>query len=164
MVPTLSRSEARARFIDLLNDTVYQALGLKESLEEERKALESQDLERIEAAVESKSTCVRNLQALDEKRFQLCSACAFAAGPEQMPQFINWCDDNELVKNRWEHLMLIAAESVALNMTNGAIIRLRQHQFDASLALLRGVTAGADTYGRNGEESGSFGHQSLGEA
>lgn len=165
MVPTLSRSEARTRFIDLLNDTVYQALGLKESLEEERKALESQDLERIEAAVESKSTCVRNLQALDEKRFQLCSACGFAsADPEQILQFIKWCDDNELVKNRWEHLMLIAAEGVALNMTNGAIIRLRQHQFDSSLALLRGVTPGADTYGWNGEESGSFGRQSLAEA
>lgn len=164
MVTTVSSSEARTRFIDLLNDTVYQALGLKESLEEERKALESQDLDRIAAAVEKKETCARNLQALDEKRFQLCSACGFAADPEQMLQFINWCDDNELVKNRWEQLMLIAAEGVALNMTNGAIIRLRQHQFDSSLALLRGVTPGADTYGWNGEESGSFGRQSLAEA
>lgn len=163
-MPALSRKEARAQFIDLLNDTVYHALGLKESLEEERRALESQDVERIEAAVETKSICVKNLQPLDQKRLQLCSASGFAEDPEQMTQFITWCDDDEVVKSRWEYLMLVAAESAALNLTNGAIIRLRQNQFDSSLALLRGVTAGADTYGKHGEESGGFGRQSLAEA
>lgn len=163
-MPSLSRTEARTQFIDLLNDTVYHALGLKESLEGERKALESQDMECIEAAVTSKSTYVLKLQDLDKKRVQLCSACGFAAGPEQMQQLIDWCDDSNLVKDRWGHLMLVVAESSALNMTNGAIIRVRQHQFESSLSVLRGVTPGADTYGRHGKESGGFGHQSLGDA
>jgi flagellar biosynthesis/type III secretory pathway chaperone len=163
-MPSLSRTEARTQFIELLNDTVYQALGLKESLEGERKALESQDMECIETAVTSKSTRVLKLQDLDKKRSQLCSDCGFAAGPEQMQQLIAWCDESELVKIRWERLMMVAAESSALNMTNGAIIRVRQHQFESSLSVLRGVTPGADTYGRHGEESGGFGHQSLAEA
>ena len=164
MVPSLSASEARTQFVNLLNDTVHQALGLKESLEDERKALESQDMELIEAAVESKNSCVVKLQDLDNKRVALCSACGFSADPEQMQQLIDWCDDDALVKNRWEHLMLIATESASLNMTNGAIIRLRQHQFETGLAVLRGVTPGADTYGRNGEESAGLGHQSLAQA
>ena len=163
-MPSLSPAEARERFIDLLNDSVYQALGLKETLVDERNALESQDVQSIERAVESKSACVSKLQSLDQQRADLCADCGFAAGPEQMPDLINWCDDNDLIKNRWDHLMIVAAESNALNMTNGAIIRVRQLQFESSLSVLRGVAPGADTYGRHGGESGGFGHRSLAEA
>ena len=60
--------------------------------------------------------------------------------------------------------MQLAAEGNALNLTNGAIIRLRQQQFETSLSVLRGVTPGSDTYGRNGEESGDFSRRSLAEA
>ncbi len=160
----LSPTEARDRFVDLLNDSVYQALGLKETLEDERKALESQDMESIESAVESKSTCVSSLQGLDRQRIDLCADCGFAAGPDQMLELIEWCDEDELIKNRWDHLMIVAAESSALNMTNGAIIRVRQQQFESSLSVLRGTSPGADTYGRHGGESGGFGHRSLAEA
>ncbi len=163
-MPALARTKARTQFIDLLNDTVYHALGLKESLEDERKALEAQDVAHIDAVLQSKSACVLKLQDLDEKRVRLCSDYGFASGPEQMQELIAWCDESELVKNRWDHLMLVAAESSALNMTNGAIIRVRQHHFESSLSMLRGVTPGANTYGRHGEESSGFGHQSLADA
>lgn len=163
-MPALSPSEARARFIELLNDSVYQALGLKETLVDERAALESQDVENIERAVESKSACVSKLQKLDQQRTDLCADCGFSAGPAQMPDLIEWCDDDNLIKDRWDQLMIVAAESSALNMTNGAIIRLRQQQFESSISVLRGVTPGADTYGRHGGESGGFGHRSLAEA
>ncbi len=163
-MPAPSQAEAKTRFIDLLNETVYQALGLKESLEDEFKALESQDPACVEVAVVTKSACVSKLQHLDQERMQLCATCGFAAGPEQMEQLIAWCDDSELIKNRWEHLMVIAAESRAQNITNGAIIRVRQQQFEASLSVLRGVSPGADTYGRHGEESDGFGHRSLAQA
>lgn len=163
-MPSSSPIETRDRFIDLLNDSVYQALGLKETLEEERKALESQDMERIERAVDDKSACVSRLQKLDEQRIEWCTAAGFAAGPDQMRDLIKWCDEDDLIKNRWDHLMIVAAESSAFNMTNGAIIRLRQQQFDSSLSVLRGISPGADTYGRHGGESGGFGHRSLAEA
>ena len=81
-----------------------------------------------------------------------------------MQELIDWCDESELISHRWEQLMVIAAESSAMNMTNGAIIRVRQQQFDASLSVLRGVTPGSDTYGRNGGESGDLGRRSLAEA
>ena len=161
---SLSPNDARDKFVNLLNDTVYQALGLKETLEEERKALESQDMERIESAVENKSACVNSLQKLDRQRIDWCNSSGFAAGPDQMLDLIEWCDEGDLVKNRWDHLMVIAAESSALNMTNGAIIRVRQQQFESSLSVLRGVNPGADTYGRHGGETGGFGHRSLAEA
>lgn len=163
-MPSLSPSAARTQLAELLNETVFQALGLKESLEEERKGLQAQDLESIDAAVENKSTCVLKLRDLDNKRMGLCVTCGFADGPLQMQQLIDWCDDSEVIKSRWDQLLVIVAESSALNMTNGAIIRVRQQQFESSLSVLRGKTPGADTYGRYGGESGGFGHRSLAQA
>ncbi|MCH9695746.1 MAG: flagellar protein FlgN [Gammaproteobacteria bacterium] len=163
-MPAISAADARTQIVDLLTDTVYQALGLKETLEDERKSLESQDLDAIAAAAQSKTACVAKLQVLDNKRSQLCESWGFATGPDQMQELIDWCDDSELIASRWDHLLIIAAESSALNMTNGAIVRVRQQQFDSSLSLIRGVTPGSDTYGRNGGEAGDFGRRSLAEA
>ncbi len=161
---SLSPSDIRAQIVEILNETVYFALALKEILEDERKALKLQDMDNIVAAVDSKSDCVRSLQRLDEKRIAFCSAHGYAPGPDQMPNLIDACDDGDLISNRWEHLMIIAAESSAINMTNGAIIRVRQQQFESSLSLLRGVMPGFNTYGRHGGDSGDLGRQSLAEA
>ncbi len=164
MMSTLSPEIARAQIVEILCDTVYHALGLKEILDYEREALEKQDIDGIDRTVDTKSACVHAMTLLDTKRIELCTACGFAAGPEQMQQMIDWCDDSDLVKNRWDHLMLIGAECSAINLTNGAIIRVRQQQFESSLSLLRGVTPGFNTYGRHGGEAGDYGRQSLVEA
>ena len=161
---SLPPQDARTQCVELLNDTVYQALGLKEILLEEHNALQVQDTDSLEASVENKSECVARLQQLDKQRIDLCAACGFAAGPEQMSQLIEWCDDKDELQNRWDHLLVVAAESSALNMTNGAIIRVRQQHFESSLSVLRGVNPGADTYGRHGGEAGGYGHRSLAQA
>ena len=51
----LSRQDVREQTVALLNDTIYHALGLKETLEDERKALEVQDMEQINSTVDTKS-------------------------------------------------------------------------------------------------------------
>lgn len=160
----LSQNVARKQSIDLLNEANLQALGLREALEDERKALESQDLECLGALAELKSTCVGKLQEIDNARIKLCADCGYPAADEQMQKLIDWCDDDDLIKNRWDHLMIVAAESSALNMTNGAIIRARQQHFEASIAVLRGVSPDAKTYGRKGAESGGYGHRTLAQA
>ncbi len=157
-------ADARLQILDALGESVYQALGLKEALQEERKALEAEDADALQAIVETKNTCAERLQALDAKRSALCEEWDFTPGPHQMTELIEWCDDQQLISSRWEQLMVIAAEGSALNMTNGAIIRVRQQQIESSLSVLRGVTPGSDTYGRNGEEQGDFSQRSLAEA
>ena len=163
-MPTVSPDKARTEIVELLSDTVYQALGLKESLEDERKALETEDMAAIERAVGVKSVCVEKLKRLDQQRDTLCQSWGFESGPDQMQSVINYCDDADLVRNRWDHLMLVAAESSAMNLTNGAIIRIRQQQFESSLSLLRGRTPRIDTYGQRGKGTGDFGSQSLAQA
>jgi len=163
-MPSVAPSEARTRISDLIGDSVYQALGLKEALEDERQALEAQDLDGLDAVVESKSARVDELRRLDEKRVALCEQWGFASGPHQMTAIIEWCDADQVISSRWEQLLVLAAEGSALNMTNGAIIRVRQQHFESSLSILRGGTPGPDTYGRNGDETGSFNRRSLAEA
>lgn len=163
-MPSLSQSEARTQFAELLGDAVYQALGLKQSLGDERDALEKQDVEAIGVAVDCKLTCVNELQRLDEKRDEFCQSLGFESGPNQIKQIIEWCDEDDLIGERWNQLMVIAAESSALNMTNGAIIRVRQQHFESSLSVLRGGMPGSDTYGRDGADAGDYGRRSIAQA
>lgn len=99
-MPAVSPDKARNRIVELLSDTVYQALALKESLEDERKALETEDMAAIERAVEIKSACVEKLKDLDQKRDTLCKSWGFTAGPDQMQDVIDYCDDADLIKDR----------------------------------------------------------------
>jgi flagellar biosynthesis/type III secretory pathway chaperone len=163
-VPRPTAAEARSQIVDIIDESVVQARSLNASLEDERRALEQQDTEALNAVVVSKNECAESLSALDRKRSALCLHWGFAAGPEQMAELVSWCDDDDAISERWAELMKVAARGNALNLTNGAIIRLRQQQFETSLSVLRGVTPGSDTYGRNGEESGDFSRRSLAEA
>ena len=157
-------AEARTTIADIIGRSVSQAAGLKESLEVEREALAQQDTDALDAVVVSKTEYAGKLQALDDERSALCQAWGFTSGPGQMDDLIDWCDEDAVISERWEELMQLAAEGNALNLTNGAIIRLRHQQFETSLSLLRGVTPGSDTYGRNGVEAGDLSRRSLAEA
>ena len=159
-----SPREARSRIVDLIADSAREALALRESLEAERQALEAQDTDALQAVVLSKNAHAENLHELDRQRSTLCQQWGFSAGPDQIDNVIGWCDEDDAISGCWAELMTIAAEGNALNLTNGAIIRLRQQHFETSLSVLRGVMPGSDTYGRNGEESGDFSRRSLAEA
>ena len=155
---------ARHRMTELLGDSVYQALGLMETLDEERNALEHQDVAALLAIVEQKETCVRELRRLDEQRSQLCANAGFPAGPEQMDSMLGWCDVDGEVTSAWAHLMEIATECNSRNLTNGSIIRGRKQQIDTGLAVVRGGAPGADTYSRSGMEPSGASLRPIAEA
>ncbi len=157
-------AEARAQAVEIIDDSIVYALGLKEILQQERSALESEDLAALQAALDGKTACVDTLRSLDQRRIDLCELAGFAGDAGQMQDLIDWCDEDDTVNSRWEHLLVIAAESSAINLTNGAIIRLRQQQFESSLAVLRGVTPGTETYGSSGSTSGRLDRSSLAQA
>ena len=163
-MPTLSSAQARAQIVALLDDTVTIAGGLQDELVAERRALEQQDMDAIDAVIAGKSSRIDELVRMDKARENLCTSCGFASGPERMNELMNWCDSDDMIKTRWNRLMDIAAESSAINITNGAIIRARQQQFDASLAVLRGTTPGSETYNPDGGESSKFASRSIAQA
>ncbi|MBT8098761.1 MAG: flagellar protein FlgN [Gammaproteobacteria bacterium] len=155
---------ARQRLLEVVGNSIYHALGLKETLENERRALEQQDMDGLNSAVESKSLCISALRQLDDERSQLCVVSGFAAGTDQMQQMSDWCDDDDSVANAWQHLMEIAVECNALNITNGAIIQGRKLQIETSLSIIRGGVPQADTYNRGGADSHVPSQQALAEA
>lgn len=163
-MPAPNPAEARKQLANIFDESVAEAMGLNEALQLERNALETQDIDSLDSVVFTKNSCAEKLQVLDRQRIALCEQCGFAAGPDQMQQLIKWCDEEQLLNTRWDQLVEIAAQGNTLNLTNGAIIRVRQQQIDSSLSVLRGVSPGCETYGRNGEESGDSSRRSLAEA
>ncbi len=155
---------ARKQIVEIIGDGVYHALGLLETLQDERKALEEQDTVALRAAVDHKGKCVEQLRAMEDARRTLCIDAGFADGPEQMVQMLAWCDEESVVANCWQHLMEIATECSSLNVTNGAIIHSRRQQIDTSIAVIRGGRAETDTYSRSGREPHSHTLRSIAEA
>jgi len=159
-----SPDNTRKRAVELIGNSVYHALGLKESLEDEHRALESQDMDALRSAVDNKSKCVAALQSLEQERRELCELAGFESGPAQMERMAEWCDEDSVLENCWQHLLDIAVECNAMNMTNGSIIRSRQQQIEAGLAVIRGGAADPSTYGRGGRDQGGPSQRSLAEA
>lgn len=150
--------------LEVLGECVYQALGLRESLQDERHALEKQDNEALDSALTIKGVCVQRLRELDKRRTDICAACGFAAGPEQMERMLGWCDADSGIADHWRHLMDIVADCNTLNLTNGAIIRLRAQMIETNLAVLRGTQTVPDTYRREGASSAAMTQRTLGQA
>ena len=157
-------ADFRKRLADVIGTSVLHAMGLRESLVEEKSALERQDLSALDSVVEAKSRCVKDLAALDSKRSGLCAQAGFESGPEQMQAVLAWCDEGSVIANAWDELMAIAADCNALNMTNGAIIRVREQQIRSTLYVLRGHAPANDTYGHPRKASSGFEQRSLAEA
>ena len=155
---------ARKRIVEIIGNSVYHALGLKESLADEHAALEQQDMDELRAAVDNKSRCTAALQTLEQQRNDFCVAAGFAKGHEQMEQLTGWCDEDSVVANCWQHLLDIAVECNAMNLTNGAIIRGRQKQIEAGLAVIRGGDHEPGVYGRSGRGPSGPSQRSLAEA
>ena len=155
---------ARKQIVEIIGNSVYHALGLKESLQDEFAALEAQDMDALRVAVDNKSSCVAALQTLEQQRKDFCIGAGFESGPEQMEQLAEWCDEDEVLANCWQHLMDIAVECNAMNLTNGAIIRARQQQIEAGLAVIRGGAQDPGVYGRSGRGPSGPSQRSLAEA
>ena len=157
-------NDTRAQIIDLLGESVLHALGLKETLQNERRALEEQDIDELDQVVATKSDCVSKLQQLESRRQALCEASGFHPGPDQMEQLVDWCDEDSTITRCWSQLMDIAAECNALNLTNGAIIQMRSQMMASNLAVLRGADPEPDTYERQGRDAAATNQRSLAEA
>lgn len=152
-MPRPEPATARSEIVEIIGNSVYHALGLKETLEEEREALRAQDMDKLQAALDMKASCVAELQGMEQKRQVLCEAAGFAAGAEQMAEMMAWCDESAVIENCWLHLMQIAAECLSINDTNGAIIHGRKQQIESTLTVVRGGTINRETYDFRGKES-----------
>jgi flagellar biosynthesis/type III secretory pathway chaperone len=115
-------------------------------------------------AIRDKGIRVRELQTLDRKRAELCLEAGFVDGPEQMSAFTDWCDANEEIAHSWGQLIELAHACSTMNLTNGAVIRMRKQQVEDGICLLRGRPTGTNTYNRDGARRDGAGHRAIAEA
>ncbi len=161
---TLSTDTARAQVVEILGCSIFHAKSLRDCLQEEKDALATQDMDALMSAIEDKSSRVHELQLLDGKRSELCRESGFADGPEQMDRFTDWCDRDAEVARSWAQLLGLADECNTLNLSNGAVIRVRKQQVEDGLSVIRGQAPGAPTYGRHGVNRDGLGHRAIAEA
>jgi len=159
-----SADDTRNQIVKILGESVDCALGLKETLVEERDALERRDTVSLNTAAMSKASLIRKLARLNEARGEVSEQAGFGNGTETMDDLATWCDDASLVSNCWHHFREIASECDLLNKTNGAIILLRRQQILDGLSLLRGNQHDTNTYTPTGSTTNTIAGRPLTEA
>jgi flagellar biosynthesis/type III secretory pathway chaperone len=159
-----SPDDTRYRIVEILSESVRCALGLKETLTDEREALERRDTVSLNTAAASKATLIRQLAKLNETRGEISEQAGFGSSTANMEALAEWCDDDLLVTNCWQHFREIAGECDLLNKTNGAIIHLRRQQILEGLSVLRGDQRDANTYAPAGSATNGMAGRALTEA
>ena len=164
---TQSANPLRAELESVIGECVNCALGLNDTLIEERDALKRQDSAAIMDAAARKQRCIEQLEQLDARRADLTEACGYGRSPGEMQTVARDLDaasgENHLL-NCWNHFMEIAHKCFDLNSANGAIIRVRKTQITNSLATIRGGATDDQTYGPAGTEPQAERARSLAQA
>lgn len=161
---SLSTTDARARAVDILKNSIARVNALKHALSDEYEALAVQDLDALTAATERKTTQVRELQALDNERNALCRETGFDNESEQMQKFTEWCDEDGVIEASWNELLLLAEHCNTQNLANGSVIRVRKQQIEDGISVLRGTDAESPTYDRHGGNRDGLGNRAIAEA
>ena len=145
----------------ILDESVECASRLDDLLHDERSALELQDSGKLREVTTSKELCVHCLESLEAERRSLCAAAGYEASETGMNDLLSWCDRGSVVAPVWEGLLHSARQCEALNITNGAIGRLRHEQTMNVLAVLSGGSSGSPLYSSEGQETARFERRAL---
>jgi flagellar biosynthesis/type III secretory pathway chaperone len=160
----ITAADARGRAAVILDKAVFHARHLRECLQDEQIALAEQDLDALMNAIEEKGLCVRELQKTDTQRSALCLAAGFADCAEQMRDFTEWCDEEAVLARSWDELLTVASECNSLNLSNGAVIRIRKQHIEEGISVLRGTDPASPIYNRSGGNRDGLGNRAIAEA
>lgn len=147
---TLPAPEIRERLRAILDSASVAADQLVRDLDDERHALEAEDMDALAAAAAAKEATLGRLQALERQRRDLLATEALADDPRGMDELLERCHATPSLTGTWTNYLAMARRCNAANRVNGAIIRLRQQQI---AGLLTAVTD--DKPGTYGPDSGT---------
>lgn len=157
----VSPQTVREDLADILGQATQSAAALQQALGNEREALSGRDPDRLAQAVAAKQMQVQALERLERRRIGVCQSVDASA---DMAEVLSWCNAGPEVAGDWNRLLELSADCDALNLGNGAAIRLRQQQVADGLLVLRGGTEQTPTYGPTGTPAGMTGGRTLTEA
>lgn len=149
--------------LQLLQVGVDCASGLIETLNEERSALEHQNVDALNVTADRKQQLLTRLEAMETERQALCKAGGFDHEPDAMAQFLEASRATPKLVSCWHRLVDLAKACSELNIRNGAIINVRRQQIAGTLSVIRGESPDNDTYGQNGRDKVSSTRRILAE-
>ncbi len=154
--------QTNERLVAVLENSIEEARGLRDTLAAERTALEERDPDALERILGAKTAHVETLAALDTERQQLFAAAGIETRRGE-GSAIQSATQHAGIDRRWQQLVELADECAQLNQANGFVIRARQSRVDTRLKIIRGEPIAPVTYGHAGDRIGN-GHRSLAEA
>ena len=129
----------------LLDEQIEAMRAVRDSLEDERRALLARDGDAL-------------LGAVNVKAARLAAADAIARGNRMGRGF----SGDAGIGQRWQQVVALTEECRALNEANGQMIRGQRRRVGGALRILRGETAAPAEYGPAGESRMRIGQRLLG--
>lgn len=143
-------------FFALLDAERLQAKALQLCLENEKNALERQDLKQLEAASQKKTACYNELKSLDEAYHQLLKASGNDLNRKSMQDIIMLFPENRSLKQCWEEFKKSIEACKRQNQINGKLLASSQQAIKRNLNILLGEKAPTlDLYDQTGKISAS---------
>jgi len=122
---------------------------LMDTLDTERSALETADVDALNRAGASKHELMMRLEQLDSERVQLSQGAPEAS---------------RALAPKWQEILQSLRACQQLNQRNGHLVGVRLQQVRKALAVLTGNETEASVYGRAGDLRTSLRSQTLAEA
>ena len=133
----------------LLDEQIEAMQAVRESLEDERRALVARDGDAILGAVNVKAARLAAADAIGRR----------AARGNRMGRSFS---GDAGIGQRWQQVVALTEQCRALNEANGQMIRGQRRRVDGALRILRGDTAAPAEYGPAGQSRMRIGRRLLG--
>lgn len=138
--------------------------ALLQSLETERAALVSRDLERLSDTTHDKLAQTEALEALERQRAQLLQSLGFDNSHSGIRRCIEHRPDRDRLQTLWQQVLDNIRACRTGNLTNGGILELGRQHVEQALSVLRGENASPTLYGQKGNTAPRLGQRELGKA
>ena len=138
-------------------------LELERLLQQEVTILQGEDADRIARIGAVRHRCVEALMRLEQERADLTRMLSFGDGRGAIDRLLEWCDEDAVLRTRWQATLEIARRCKDINDRNGAIVGARLRRVQTLLAAMRGA-APPPVYGAGRTAQQTLPGRQLGQA
>lgn len=145
----MDQKHYRSKLTDLLQSETGCAKQLLVALGKEREALISRDPDALSQTADHKQAQMVELEKLETIRLGLQKAGAPNLS-HTFNEFLNWCDPEAKLEQKWADLLTIIEDCKKTNETNGAMVHTQHKQVQSALGLLCGISNDDTVYDSSG--------------
>ncbi len=122
-------------------------------LKEERDALNSGNIDLLDALLAQKNKVAAELQVLAEQRNKELVARSLGTDRNGLEAWLAAHPSNQPARQAWSQVLLLAKEARDLNRENGELIQLRMRHNALALEALLGASRQPNLYGPDGQSA-----------